>query len=176
MTAPADPDPAEFQDVPPAPGRVLGLFTAISAGEPMCSHEQVDVIAGVGVAGDRYATRRGLYSSTHHDDRHLTLIEAETLEALRRDHDVDLPAERCRRNVLTHGIGLNALVGRYLRLGEVVVHVGRLNRPCRYLEKLTGRAVYEPLLNRSGVNCRVVRGGTLRVGDDLVVLEAARRA
>ena len=120
-----------------------------------------------GIDGDRYATRTGLYSTKHHDDRHLTLIEAETLAALRRDHDIDLPAQLCRRNVVVEGIGLNRLVGRHLRLGPVVVRVGRLNRPCHYLEKLTGLPVYEPLLHRSGVNCQVLRGGPLGLGDEV---------
>jgi len=38
---------------------------------------------------------------------------------------------------------------------------GRLNFPCRYLEKLLGRPVYTPLLNRSGLNCRIEVGGTI---------------
>ncbi|MGR3716519.1 MAG: hypothetical protein ACU0B1_07225 [Thermohalobaculum sp.] len=29
----------------------------------------------------------------------------------------------------------------------------------------TGRAVYLPLLNRSGLNCRVIEGRTIRPGD-----------
>ena len=159
--------PPRFVDLPLEPGRVVGLFTAVRAGEPMRGHERVDVVAVVGIDGDRYATRTGLYSRKHHDDRHLTLIEAETLAALRRDHDLDLPAHLCRRNVVVEGIGLNRLVGRHLRLGPVVVRVGRLNRPCHYLEKLTGLPVYEPLLHRSGVNCQVLRGGPLGLGDEV---------
>src|SRR5947209_10967198 len=34
--------------------------------------------------------------------------------------------------------------------------------PRRYLEKLVGRPVYTPLLNRSGLNCRVELGATIR--------------
>ena len=159
--------PPRFVDLPLEPGRVVGLFTAVRAGEPMRGHDRVDVVAGAGIDGDRYATRTGLYSTKHHDDRHLTLIEAETLAALSRDHDIDLPAQLCRRNVVVEGIGLNRLVGRHLRLGAVVVRVGRLNRPCHYLEKLTGLPVYEPLLHRSGVNCQVLRGGPLSLGDEV---------
>lgn len=166
-------DPTSFVDALPDQGTVVGLFTAVSAGEPMRRHDRVDVVAGEGIRGDRYATRRGLYSAKHHDDRHLTLIEAEVLDALRRDHGLDLRPELCRRNVVVRGLGLNALVGGYVRLGEVVAHVGRLNRPCHYLEKLTGLAVYEPLLGRSGVNCRVVRSGALALGEEVVPVRAA---
>jgi MOSC domain-containing protein YiiM len=44
---------------------------------------------------------------------------------------------------------------------------GRLNYPCRYLERLLGRPVYDALLNRSGLNCRIERGGIIRKGDPI---------
>lgn len=161
-------EPARRDDA--AAGRVVGLFTALAAGEPMVAHDRVEVGAA-GLAGDRYATGRGLYSTRQHDDRPVTIIEAEALAALREEHGIDLPAAQCRRNVVVTGIRLNPLVGSHLRLGDVIVYVGRLNRPCRYLEKLTGLPVYEPLLGRSGVNCRVVRPGTLALGDEAVALD-----
>ena len=40
------------------------------------------LLAGIGIEGDRYATRLGTYSKKHHIDRQVTLIEVETLEAL----------------------------------------------------------------------------------------------
>ena len=33
--------------------------------------------------------------------------------------------------------------------------------PCKYLEDLGGKNVFKPLLNRSGLNCRIVFGGTV---------------
>lgn len=156
-----------YADLPLRGGRIEGLFTAISAGAPMSGHERVEIVAGKGIPGDRYAERRGLYSTKHHDDRHLTIIEAETLEALRRDHGIDFGPELTRRNVVVSGIGLNRLVGRTLRVGSAVVRVGRLNLPCRYLEKLVGLPVYEPLANRSGINCEVLVSGSAALGDEV---------
>lgn len=152
--------------------RVVGIFTAPSAGEPMVGHESIECVAGVGLTGDRYALRTGLYSAKHHDDRHLTLIEQEALDALARDHQIDLPPQQTRRNVVVRGIGLNRLVGGYLRIGpSVVVHVGRLNKPCRYWQNLVGLPVYEPMINRSGVNCQVLQGGTITIDDAIVEVE-----
>jgi hypothetical protein len=46
---------------------------------------EAGLIAGMGIEGDRYATRRGNYwaraATRHHIDRQVTLIEAETMEA-----------------------------------------------------------------------------------------------
>src|SRR5512135_211832 len=123
------------------------------------------LIADVGIEGDRYATRTGTYSVRHHADRQVTLIEFETLEALVRDHGIELAAHEHRRNLTTRGVPLNHLVGRKFRVGECVLYGGRLNVPCQYLEDLLGKKVFKPLLNRSGLNCRIVAGGIVRPGD-----------
>jgi len=123
------------------------------------------LVAGIGIAGDRYATRLGTYSKQHHIDRQATLIEVETLEALARDHGVELAPHEHRRNLTTRGVPLNHLVGQYFRIGDCVLYGGRLNVPCLYLEKLVAKRVFEPLLNRSGLNCRIVVGGIIRVRD-----------
>lgn len=123
------------------------------------------LLAGIGVEGDRYATRVGTYSKKHHVDRQATLVEVETLEALARDHGVELAPDEHRRNLTTRGVALNHLVGQYFRIGDCVLYGGRLNVPCLHLEKLVGKKVFKPLLNRSGLNCRIVVGGIIRIGD-----------
>src|SRR5580704_6856377 len=35
----------------------------------------------------------------------------------------------------------------------------RLNLPCLYLKKLVAKKVFNPLLNRSGLYCRIIVGG-----------------
>lgn len=123
------------------------------------------LIAGTGLEGDRYATRLGTYSHRHHVDRQATLIEIETLEALARDRNLALLPHEHRRNLTTRGVPLNHLVGQYFRVGDCVLYGGRLNVPCLYLETVVGKKVFKPLLNRSGLNCRIVVGGLARAGD-----------
>lgn len=125
------------------------------------------LIAGVGIEGDRYATGRGYYSKTPRADRQVTLIEMETLEALARDHGIELAPDESRRNLTTRGVPLNHLVGRRFRVGAVLLLGARLNVPCKYLEQVTGKPVYMPLINRSGLNCEIVEGGIVRIGDVL---------
>ena len=126
---------------------------------------EADLIAGVGIDGDRYATRRGTYSARHHIDRQITLIETETLEALARDHGLVVGPHEHRRNLTTRGVPVSHLVGRYFRVGACVLYGGRLNVPCAYLQELLGRPVFRPLIHRSGLNGRVIVGGTIRPGD-----------
>ena len=128
---------------------------------------KTEVLAGVGIPGDRYATRTGTYSDRHHIDRQITLIEVETLQALERDRGIVLAPSDHRRNLTTLGVPLAHLVGRYFRIGTCVFYGGRLNVPCRYLEHLVGQPVFRPLVNRSGLNARVVAGGNIRIGDSI---------
>lgn len=122
-------------------------------------------VAGEGIAGDRYATGTGHYSGRPHVDRQVTLIEAEVLEALQRDHDVELRPDEHRRNITTSGVPVNHLVGSYFSLGSCVLYGGRLNVPCAYLDGLVGKSVFRPLVHRSGLNARIVVGATVRQGD-----------
>ena len=70
------------------------------------------LVAGIGIEGDRYATRLGTYSKKHHLDRQVTLIEVEVLETLARDHSIELAPHEHRRNLTTRGVPLSHLVGQ----------------------------------------------------------------
>lgn len=151
-------------------GRLLHIHIAEKGAAPMQERREARLIAGLGIAGDRYATGTGTYSPKPQRERQVTLIEVETLEALKRDHDLDLAPHEHRRNLTVRGVPLNHLVGRRFRVGEVVLEGIRLNVPCQYLDELLGRRLFKPLTNRSGLNCIIVEGGTLRPGDRVLPL------
>ena len=148
-------------------GVLLAIHIAPEASAPMVELDAARLIEGVGIEGDRYATAKGTYSHKPHPDRQVTLIEMEALDALSRDHGIALPPYETRRNLTTGGVPLNHLVGREFRVGEVVLLGGRLNVPCQYLEDLLGKKVFKPLIHRSGLNCLIVKGGTIRPGDSI---------
>lgn len=148
-------------------GELLHIHIAPKASAPMEGVNEARLIAGLGLEGDRYATHLGTYSKNHHIDRQATLIEAEVLEALARDRSIELAPHEHRRNLTTRGVPLNHLVGQYFRIGECVFYGGRLNVPCIYLETLLDKKVFKPLLNRSGLNCRIIVGGTIRAHDQI---------
>ena len=72
-----------------------------------------------------------------------------------------------RRNLTVRGVPLNHLVGRRFAVGEAILRGGRLNFPCKYLERLLDLPVFLPLFNRSGLNCSIERSGAIRPGDVL---------
>ena len=146
-------------------GRLLAIHITEQAAADMQELAEAKLVAGLGIEGDRYATGRGTYSKKPQPERQVTLIEIETLEAIQRDHGLDLPPHETRRNLLTRGVPLNHLVGRAFRVGEVELFGGRLNVPCVYLDKLLDKPLFVPLTNRSGLNCMITKGGMIRPGD-----------
>jgi MOSC domain-containing protein YiiM len=90
--------------------------------QPMQELPEARLVAGVGIDGDRYATGKGHYSKLPRADRQVTLIEIETLEAIRRDHRIPIEPQETRRNLTARGVPLNHLVGRRFRVGEAVLH------------------------------------------------------
>jgi MOSC domain-containing protein YiiM len=72
---------------------------------------------------------------------------------------VPVPALNCL-NLLPDGVLTTHR--QYFRIGDCVLYGGRLNVPCLYLENLIAKKVFKPLLNRSGLNCRIVIAGIIR--------------
>ncbi|MGT2512265.1 MOSC domain-containing protein [Cupriavidus basilensis] len=133
----------------------------------MKSFPQLTLTAGKGIEGDRYmiGSEAGFYSHKPEEGRQVTLFEMETLAALYRDAKITLLPEEHRRNVTVEGVPLNHLVGRQFWLGETLLEATRLSTPCRHLEEILGKTVFDSLINRSGLNCKIVAGGVVRVGD-----------
>lgn len=145
-------------------GTVVGLHSVPRSFLPMRNFETLELVAGVGIRGDRYATGSGFYSDKPEEGRQITLFEIETLEALKRDHKIVLAPEEHRRNVTTRNVPLNHLVGKRFRIGDVILEGTRLSVPCRHIEQITGKEIFGALINRSGLNARILTSGNIFFG------------
>lgn len=156
--------------------RVMHLFISPVARGPMLAMDQVRAVAGRGLEGDRYFKGEGTFSATVGRSGEITLIEMESLEALQREVNIHLLAGEPRRNVVTHGVRLNDLVGRNFCVGGVLLRGVRLCQPCDHLELLTQSGVKQALFNRGGLRAQIVRGGTIGIGDVIMDAGAAEKA
>lgn len=127
-------------------------------------------MVGRGLEGDRYFSGSGTYSNHPGNGRHVTLIEIEAVDALKREYDVEIAPALCRRNIVTHDVALNHLVDCEFRVGEVVLRGMRLCEPCPHLEKLTAPGALRGLIHRGGLRAEILTGGMIRVGDPVVPL------
>ena len=142
-------------------GRVAGIYVSGTKTEPMRSTPSAKAVRDRGLEGDRYAAKAGTF--TPKSDRlrgyDLTLIASEVLD------DVKLPPAESRRNIVTTGIDLDALVGREFRIGSVRVFGQRLCEPCVHLQRLTRPGIISELVHRGGLRADVLSDGEIRVGD-----------
>lgn len=151
-----------------AAGRVIGIYVAAVRGELPAAAPAIAALAGVGLAGDRYATGAGTWSPWPGTGREVTLIAAEVLESLPESCRLD-PAE-ARRNLLTRGVDLDALVGRDFRIGGARLRGQRPCEPCRHLEALTRPGVAARLRGRGGLRADVLASGLIHCGDAVEIL------
>jgi MOSC domain-containing protein YiiM len=146
-------------------GRVVEINIAAEHEEPCVPVERIDVLPGQGVVGERHfleepAIRRG---------NDITLVDRAAVEAFVSETGIGLVAAETRRNVVTEGIDLNALVGKRFRLGEVECLGVELCEPCAHLQGHLGKPVLKGLVHRAGLNADVLSAGSVAVGDELAV-------
>ena len=147
-------------------GRIESIHITASAEATMQAVVEVNAHAGVGLEGDRYATRTGTFSAKPKPSRQITLIEAEAIEALERELGLVLAPGETRRNLITRGVALNHLVGREFTVGGARLLGHELCEPCSDLARMTGKPQILPgLLHRGGLRAEILEGGVIRVGD-----------
>lgn len=145
--------------------RVEAIFTAAGHGVEPFRNTAVLAVAGKGLDGDRY----------FYEDRkaEVSLIETEAIDATSAQLGIDVEWHQPRRNIVTRGVELNALVGRRFRIGDAEFEGTRLDHPCQLMEKVIGPGAREALKGRGGLYARVVVSGVVREGDGIVLLDTA---
>ena len=141
-------------------GTVAAILVAPAAEAPLRRVDAAVALPGRGLADDRYATGEGTFSGPGRGYQ-LTLVEAEVLD------EIQLPWEDARRNIVTTGISLNALVGQRFRVGQVECVGRRLAEPCAHLERVSRPGLLRPLVHRGGLRVDIVSGGTISIGDEI---------
>jgi MOSC domain-containing protein YiiM len=143
-------------------GRVEGIYVTAEHGELPEPVESVRALAGRGLEGNRY------FFAEAPPGRALTLIAAEAVEELDREHGISLEARASRRNVVTRGIDVNELVGKRFLVGDVECEGVELCEPCAHLQSLTQPGVIKGLAHRGGLNADILSDGEISVGDAVV--------
>ena len=146
-------------------GLVEAIFVTSESGDLPAPVERVRAYAGRGLEGNRYYWDNGDAPS----GRAVTLIAAEAMDAVSREGDISIEPAATRRNVLTRGIDVNALVGKRFRIGDVECEGVELCEPCAHLESMTQPGVIKAFVHRGGLNADILSDGEISVGDAIVV-------
>jgi MOSC domain-containing protein YiiM len=158
----------------PRPGRVEAIYLRPGRDRAAVSVPSALAMVDRGLDGDRSAARPA--SRPGGGKRQVTLIQAEHLPLIGLWSARDVAAADLRRNLVVSGINLLAQLGLFadqplqVRIGaEVLIVVTGPCDPCSKMETLLGPGGYNAMRGHGGTTARVIRGGTLSVGDAVIV-------
>ena len=150
-------------------GVVEEIYVTPEGSAEMERVEEIRAIEGCGLEGDRYCEGTGFWTP-YGDVCEVTLIEDEHLDEIEQDYGLSIKNGEHRRNIVTAGIRLGELRRRRFQVGEVVLEYDRSRPPCRHVQDLTEPGMTRALRGRGGHCARVIRGGTIRAGDEIFPL------
>jgi MOSC domain-containing protein YiiM len=129
-------------------GKVVGIYISRARGEPTQSVEP-----------------------PHKTGRELTLIESEAIDAISQQENIPITPAQARRNIVTYGISLNNLVGRFFYVGKIQLHGVRLCEPCSYLANRTDPRILQAMKHRGGLRAEIISDGIIHLDDKITIQE-----
>jgi MOSC domain-containing protein YiiM len=157
-------------------GELLAIGIAPQAKAPLEARDSIAVVEERGLDGDRYAAGKGAGQKGQiKTEQHVTLIAEEAIAAAAEESGLPITHLMTRRNLLVRGVPLADLISKNFRIGEVVLFGFEDCAPCGYLEKMTLPGIKQALHKRGGLRAVVVKGGMIRLGDEVKFVTNAER-
>ena len=145
----------------PQSGKVVWIGIRPQTRQPMEVLEETFVNFG-GLTNDR--ANKGISQNK----RQVTLIQYEHIKAVASflgKENID-PA-LIRRNIVVKGINLNALKDKQFNIGEAILEMTGSCFPCSRMEENLGKGGFNAMRGHGGINCRVIREGKIKIGDEV---------
>jgi MOSC domain-containing protein YiiM len=143
---------------------IENIFVAKQPGQTMQHVSEVEVVHGYGITGDRH------YKKRKDSGKNITFIEREIIETYNLRYQQSITAGCLRRNVITHNVNLNALVGKHFAIGDAVFYGIELCEPCMKIgDYLSNQVmpkwkVVNTFLRKGGLRADVIKSGIISVG------------
>jgi len=146
-------------------GTAMGSIVAVCASQrrtdPKRDLGEGYLREGHGLVGDAHA---GL------SEREVSLLAWESIERANEEHRIEASPGDFAENLTTQGIDLLSLpIGTPLRAGEAVLEVVQIGKPPHVAHTYSFQGL--SLLPTEGIFCRVIKGGWVRKGDKIAVIE-----
>ena len=124
---------------------------------------EVELIAGQGIAGDRFFGHKEGYKGQ------ITFFDAAVFERLCARFGVfDRDPGVLRRNVLTAGIDLNELIGKEFEVQGILFRGREECRPCNWMETAFAPGAEAAMRGFGGLRAEILTDGVLRAEPALV--------
>ena len=154
----------------PQTGRLEWIGQRPLRREPLVSVPEAELKTDSHLLGDHARPKAG-------GKRQVTLIQHEHLAAVAGFLGLNAPLDpaRLRRNLVVSGLNLLALKNRQIQIGdEVLLDITGECHPCSRMEEELGPGGYNAMRGHGGLTAHIARGGTIRVGDAVRVVAAAK--
>lgn len=136
----------------------FGRHGQAAGAHPVVSVPEVECLPGRGLAGDRFLDYKTDYAGQ------ITFFAGEVYDAICRElHCADRTPAVFRRNVLTRGADLNALIGVEFELQGVRFAGMRECSPCYWMDQAFAPGAEAWLKGRGGLRARILTAGWLKV-------------
>ena len=145
--------------------KVFKLGIASNNNQPIKEVNSIEVLANKGIIGDRH------FHDFNDPYNQLSLIESENIDEYNVTFGLNIAYIDFRRNVVTKGIRLNDLIGKKLKVGNVVLEAIDLCRPCRHLtEMLNQKNILKEFMRKGGLRCRILSSSRINLGDKIEII------
>lgn len=142
-------------------GIVVSINISKNKGTTKQSIKEAMVIENYGIEGDAHASS--------HWHRQISLLALESIQKM-MDKGLTLNYGDFAENITTKGIELLSLpVGTKLQIGEVILEITQHGKSCHSkceIFKIVGNCI----MPKEGIFAKVLKGGKIKVGDEIKVL------
>ena len=147
---------------------IKSLYLSERTGGILREVDTIKVVSGAGIVGDRN------FNKHKWPGQNITFITHESIIVFNRDNARSITNAATRRNVVTEGVDLNQLVGKYFLIGGVRFKGVEKCQPCKDLgdalmdENMTSVEVVKAWLDNGGLRADVCSNGEIAIGMTLV--------
>ncbi|WP_198010672.1 MOSC domain-containing protein [Thermobrachium celere] len=143
-------------------GKVVSVNISEKKGVVKNPVNEIELVEDFGVKGDAHAGKW---------HRQVSLLAEESIDKMKKMGLDHLDYGKFAENITTQGIDLpNLKIGTRMIIGEAEVEVTQIGKECHggcEIKRLVGDCV----MPREGIFVKVLKGGKVRVGDDIIVIE-----
>jgi len=128
------------------------------SGHPTLAVREARLLAGRGIEGDRYLDFKDDYKGQ------VTFFAWEIYERLCAQFGIgDISPDVFRRNVITEGVDLNALIGKEFEVQGVRFLGTQECAPCHWMNTVFAEGAEDALKGHGGLRAKILTDGVLRV-------------
>lgn len=143
-------------------GKVMAICTSLEKGTQKHEVEKIMILEDHGMEGDAHAGKW---------HRQISLLSYESIEAFReRGAEVDFGA--FGENFVVSGFDFKTLpIGTKFACADVILELTQVGKECHHRCQIFHK-MGDCIMPREGVFCRVLKGGLVKVGFEMSIIES----